>query len=108
MGGFGAAQGGHVDPVNSHILKGPGPVYNVTLGVTGNLLFASGTVCASANVCKSAHGASVLPHLAKFESRRFWQFCRAPSDRPLVRKGEFVEVYVQGPTHVAKYEARKT
>ena len=102
MGGFGAAQGGHVDPV-----KFITAVYNVTLGVTGNLLFASGTVCASANVCKSAHGASVLPHLAKFESRRFWQFLPR-SDRPLVRKGEFVEVYVQGPTHVAKYEARKT
>ena len=84
-------------------------VYNVTLGVTGNLLFASGTVCASANVCKSAHGASVLPRVAKFESRRFGKFCRAPTGgRRTIAAGEIVEVYVQGPTHVAKYEARKT
>ena len=37
----------------------------------------------------------------------FGKFCRAPTGR-CVGKREGVEVYVQGPTHVAKYEARKT
>ena len=86
-----------VDPVIS-------AVYNVTLGATGNVLFASGTVCASANVCKSAMGRRSslgLPNLKVDDLANFAAL------RPAAA-GEIVEVYVQGPTHVAKYEARKT
>ena len=90
-----------VDPVIS-------AVYNVTLGVTGNLLFASGTVCASANVCKSAHGASVLPHVAKFESRRFWQFCRAPTGRWSVKESSSRFTFrARRTSRSTKHERRK-